>query len=384
MAAKGDLRLLISDPGSQLKGASKEMSSWRKGWDESLLVRFGANKGLEWKFIMPSSQHQNGAAEIMIKMVKGVKKSMMKAMGIQILNLNEINTLMAEIAQLVNERPIGLKPNDSTHPHYLSPNSLYLGRCSDRIAAGPFEPNEVFTDEPQQARSRFLLVQAVTAQFWKIWIRDFFPTLLVRHKWHVRQRNLTVNDVCLLKDEDAFRSEWKLARVMEVYPDRFGNVRNVEVMVKSAQDGTRTYEPTGGRLLRRHVSNLLLLVPAEDQDASQAVGTTKETELSGDAANRDNVDESRCKTSNLYSFGAHSNMCQTMLEPSSTPSPQDDQGVSSGLPAGRWGDWYQVPLLQESGHVQGDVQLLGSLHEEFPQVKEAEVLCGLEKFWGDC
>ena len=89
MAAKGNVRLLISDPGSQLKGASKEMSSWRKGWDESLLVRFGAEKALEWKFIMASSQHQNGAAEILIKMVKGLKKSMMRAIGNQILNLNE-------------------------------------------------------------------------------------------------------------------------------------------------------------------------------------------------------------------------------------------------------------------------------------------------------
>ena len=88
IAAKGNVRLLISDPCSQLKGASKEMSSLRKGWYESFLVRFGVEKGLEWKYIMASFQHQNGAAEIMIKMVKGVKKSMMRAMGNRILNLN--------------------------------------------------------------------------------------------------------------------------------------------------------------------------------------------------------------------------------------------------------------------------------------------------------
>ena len=80
---------------------------------------------------------------------------------------------------------------------------------------------------------------------------------------------MMVNDDCLLKDEDAFRSEWKLARVVDVYLDRFGNVRNVEVFVKSAQDGSSIYEPSGGQLIRRHVSNLLLLVPEEDQDASE-------------------------------------------------------------------------------------------------------------------
>jgi hypothetical protein len=51
MAAKGDVRLIISDPGSQQKGANKELISWRKDWDEQMLVRFGAEKSLEWLFI---------------------------------------------------------------------------------------------------------------------------------------------------------------------------------------------------------------------------------------------------------------------------------------------------------------------------------------------
>ena len=68
-----------------------------------------------------------------------------------------------------------------------------------------------------------------------------------------------------------------------------------------------------------------------------------------------------------------------MQESVPTPSPQDDLGASSGLPAGRRGDWYQVPLLQEGVPVQEDVQLQGSHHEGFLQVKEADVLCGLFK-----
>ena len=162
-----------------------------------------------------------------------------------------------------------------------------------------------------------------------------------------------VNDVCLLKDEDAFRSEWKLARVVEVSPDRFGNVRNVEILVKPAQDGSRVYKPSGGQLLRRHVSNLLLLVPVEDQDASQAVEATK---LSGDAVRRNDDEENWRKSSNVNSVESQSNLCQNLKEPGSTSSPQDDLGSSSEFPAGRRGDWYHVPLLQEGVPVQGDVQ----------------------------
>ena len=209
LAAKGDVRLIISDPGPQLRGASKEIAAWRKGWDHGSLVRFGAERSLDWQFIMAGSQHQNGAAEVLIKMVKGVRNSMMKALGTQILSLNELNTLMAEVAQLVNERPIGLKPNERTHPQFLSPNSLYLGRCSDRIASGPFQSDGVFSDDPKKVTSRFQLVQVITSQFWRIWLRDYFPSLLIRQKWHVQRRNLRINDVCLLRDPDVFRGEWR-------------------------------------------------------------------------------------------------------------------------------------------------------------------------------
>ena len=110
MANKGDVREIVSDPGSQLKGAARELSDWRKNWDPEQLVRFGADKGLKWSFIMADSQHQNGGAESLIKVVKGIMRSMTHAIGDTKLSLNELNTLLAECANLANERPIGVKP----------------------------------------------------------------------------------------------------------------------------------------------------------------------------------------------------------------------------------------------------------------------------------
>ena len=88
---------MISDPGSQLRGASKELTTWRRGWNQKALVRFGAERAMDWKFIMPASQHQNGAAEILVKMVKGVRSSMMKVLGTQVLTLNEMNALLQDM-----------------------------------------------------------------------------------------------------------------------------------------------------------------------------------------------------------------------------------------------------------------------------------------------
>ena len=76
---------------------------------------------------------------------------------------------------------------------------------------------------------------------------------------------MKIDDVCLLKDSDAFRGEWRICRVSNVFPDEKGIVRNVEVKVVPTQTGSKNYKPVKPNYLQRHVSNLLVLVPAEDQ-----------------------------------------------------------------------------------------------------------------------
>ena len=80
---------------------------------------------------------------------------------------------------------------------------------------------------------------------------------------------MRVNDIVLLQEDSAFRAEWRLARVTEVYPDRRGNVRNVQVQVKPQQDSTVNYKPSKGYELNRHVSRLIVLVPVEEQDVQE-------------------------------------------------------------------------------------------------------------------
>ena len=65
---------------------------------------------------MPNSQFQNGSVEILVKICKGIMKSLMKAIGTTVLFLNELFTVLKETQNLANERPIGIKPNPSTDP----------------------------------------------------------------------------------------------------------------------------------------------------------------------------------------------------------------------------------------------------------------------------
>ena len=135
---------------------------------------------------MADSHHQSGGAKSLIKVVKGITRSLMRVVGDTKLSLNELNTLLAESTNLANERPNGLKPNSQTDPEHLSPNSLLLGRSSSRISSGPFKSADSFSEDQKHARTRFHLVQLLTDQFWTTWQKLFFPTLLIRQKRHHR------------------------------------------------------------------------------------------------------------------------------------------------------------------------------------------------------
>ena len=72
--------------------------------------------------------------------------------------------------------------------------------------------------------------------------------------------------MCLLKDSNAYRGEWRMCLVHSVSPDNSRKVRNVEVLVKPKQGGSKNYIPTKPIYLKCHVSNLVLLLPAEERD----------------------------------------------------------------------------------------------------------------------
>ena len=94
----------------------------------------------------------------------------------------------------------------------------------------------------------------------------YFPTLLRRQKWHYTERNLKIGDVCVMKDSNAVRGEWRRCRVSDVFPDQQGDVRNVKVILPRSQpQGSKKYRSDTARgEVDRHVSNLIVIVPNDD------------------------------------------------------------------------------------------------------------------------
>ena len=131
--------------------------------------------------------------------------------------------------------------------------------------SGPFQSLENYSDDPKQFQSRFVLVQSIVDQFWKVWLKWYFPSLVLRQKWHIDRRNVSAGDICVLKDANAYRGEWRMCKVTRVFPDNKGKVRNVEVMVKPRQGGSGPYTPSKPIYLTRHVCNLIVIVPVDEE-----------------------------------------------------------------------------------------------------------------------
>ena len=60
-------------------------------------------------------------------------------------------------------------------------------------------------------------LKGAAAELNDVWTNLYFPTLLRRQKWHHLERNLCIGDVCIVKDRNALRGEWKHARVSDVF-----------------------------------------------------------------------------------------------------------------------------------------------------------------------
>ena len=59
----------------------------------------------------------------------------------------------------------------------------------------------------------------------------YFPSLLVRQKWHTDKRNVEEGDICLVNDSNAYRGEWRLCVVTKAMEDGRNKVRNVQIVV---------------------------------------------------------------------------------------------------------------------------------------------------------
>ena len=146
----------------------------------------------------------------------------------------------------MNSRP--LTPVDASGAGAITSLSPALLLTMKPKTAPPLPGSFSRTDLYSKARWR--RVQHLADEFWKRWRREFLPTLQPRQKWQRQRRQVQVDDVVLMVDENKPRASWKMGRVTSTTKSKDDLVRKVTIKVNDSM-----YE--------RPVQKLIVIIPRE-------------------------------------------------------------------------------------------------------------------------
>ncbi|KAK3727758.1 hypothetical protein QZH41_005217 [Actinostola sp. cb2023] len=116
----------------------------------------------------------------------------------QLLDEETLLTTLCEVEKIINDRPLTPLSNDPKDMEVLTPSSLLLLRQNHSVP-----PCDV--GDSIKLKERWKLAQQLADSFWKRWISEYLPTLQEKQKWLRRQRNMSVGDLVLIKDDNIQR-----------------------------------------------------------------------------------------------------------------------------------------------------------------------------------
>lgn len=155
---------------------------------------------------------------------------------------------------ILNSRPLFSLSDDPSDGDVITPSHFLIGRPMNAIPEPSYDSVRV------NRLSRLQHLQLMREHFWKSWARDYLASLQPRGKNYLRAPNVVPGQVVLLEDKNVPPQQWKMGRIVTVYPGSDNLVRAVDVRV-------------GESVFRRPINKLSLL-PIEDNRSSDQNSTT--------------------------------------------------------------------------------------------------------------
>ena len=210
---------VYSDCGTNFVGANKEIQAVLRSPEYTNSVCHSlADLGITWNFNPPAAPHQGGLWEAG---VKSVKFHLKRIMGSTHLTLEEFQTLLCSIEAILNSRPLCPLSVDPLDLDFLTPGHFLIGRTFLSL------PESNVSFENAHRLSRFQVVNKFSQLLWKRWSHEYLISLQQRFKWKRREKNIQVNDLVVIHDENLATTHWRMGRVTQVHPGSDGLVRVV-------------------------------------------------------------------------------------------------------------------------------------------------------------
>ncbi|EYC02241.1 hypothetical protein Y032_0101g3387 [Ancylostoma ceylanicum] len=229
-----------------------ESRSWKKIQEFSTIHR------ITWKFITPVSPWKGGFYE---RLVSLFKSAFSKAIGNNLLALDQFHTVVVEIEAVINSRPITpFHEKDPSH-HVLRPCDFISPEVTLQIPPGADTSDIGF--EGHRLTEWYKDTTEVLNSFWNNWYSEYLSALAQRHQSRLCQSQYThtqprVNDMVIIGDGNMPRGQWKLGIVTKLHSTKKGVVRSAEVRTRK------------GKLLARSITQLYPLeISAQDNYNTQ-------------------------------------------------------------------------------------------------------------------
>ena len=251
---RGTPAKILSDQGTQMVAASKEVAGMIELLDFSLIKGWCANRKITWEFTPVRGQHVNGCTESLIKSTKKILSIHLHGKN---LSYVELQTILFEVSQILNSRPLGVynKPgNDVLDGGPITPNHLLFGRATNAVPTFKYDENVRLTK-----RIRFM--NTLLEEFWSKFRVQVFHTLLPSYKWKKEGRIAKLGDVVLMEDCDLKVGEYRLGKIVGIKLGNDGRPRTltleyVHINAQGNVSRTRTVRTT---------HKCSLIVPIEEQ-----------------------------------------------------------------------------------------------------------------------
>ena len=249
---RGSVRRIRCDNGTNFVSGRKEIALGVKQWNKAHIDSWCKSHDIDWRFNVPLSPHWGGLWEREVRTCKKTLSSMLSELeNKKTLNDESLRTLLCEVMNIMNNRPITQVTCDIDDKEPLTPNHLLRPTTEKYFPPGIFSPCDLYS------KRRWRQVQYLVDEFWTRWQKEYVPLLMSRQKWTLDRRSHKVGDLVLVVDQLLPRNMWCLGRIVSVRHDSEGRVRSATVVVSKYRDGSNFR--IGTHRYERPITKLILL-----------------------------------------------------------------------------------------------------------------------------
>ncbi|XP_055589419.1 uncharacterized protein LOC129741698 [Uranotaenia lowii] len=213
---------IYSDNGTNFVGARNFLQEllihFRNSQHQEKVAKECANNHIQWHFIPPAAPHFGGLWEAA---VRSAKKHLLKVLGENAVSFEDMITLLVQVENCLNSRPITALTDDPGNLQPLTPGHFLIGEPFQQL------PERDYSEVPMNRLNQSQVIQKKLQHFWDRWRTEYLTQLQGRYKRWKSPVEITVGKLVIIKDDNLPPCRWRMGRVEKLHPGSDGVVRVV-------------------------------------------------------------------------------------------------------------------------------------------------------------